>query len=78
MAVIAEKRLQQEKELRESSGKGKPGKHGGGKSDAKGKKRDGKKSSPGQPLKSDQPCRQWAKDGTCTFGDACRYVHAEK
>ena len=75
MAVVAEKRLQQEKEIKETSGKGKSGKPSGGKS-GKGKKGDGKKS-PGPPIKSDQPCRQWAKDGTCTSGDSCRYVHAE-
>ena len=78
MGVIAEKRLHQEKELRESNGKGKSGKPGGGKSDTKGKRRDGKKHESGSPSKSDQPCRSWAKDGTCTYGDSCRFVHAEK
>ena len=78
MAVIAEKCLQQEKDLKVSNGKGKSGKPSGCNSDTKGKKRDGKKSNSGSPQKSDQPCRSWTKDGTCSFGGACRYVHAEK
>ena len=31
----------------------------------------------GYVKKSDIPCRSWSS-GTCTFGDNCRFVHAEK
>lgn len=32
------------------------------------------KSSDGKPA-AKVPCRSWAKDGTCTYGDGCRFSH---
>ena len=87
MAVIAEKRKKAEQEYKENSAKQGQG-HGGngkGKNQPGGGKDEHKKQGKGQgerdkpkpPIKSNQPCRSWEKDKTCTFGDNCRYVHAD-
>ena len=81
MAMIAEKRVQQEKELKTANGKGRSDRQGPKGADPAGdgkKPKGGKRGSSRPPKKSDQPCRSWEKDGTCAFGDTCRYAHAEK
>ena len=85
MAVIAEKRIKAEQEYKDNSAKQGQG-HGKGKNQSGGGKGEHKKQGKGQskhekskpPIKSDQPCRSWEKNQTCTFGDHCRYVHADK